>query len=299
MGSKRQGEKKGENRMDRILITGSSGFLGSRIVRYYQGRYKVFAPSHEEMDITQPESVAAYMKMVSPDMVIHCAAASDVGWCQKNPEHSREMNVKGTEHVAMACRESGAKLVYCSSDQVYFGSEKKEPHAESEVLKPANEYGRQKLEAEKLCLSYGRENVALRLSWMYDIEKAEEKEHGNFFLTLAETITQGKAFVCPVYDYRGITDVRLVVTYLEQVFSLPGGVYNYGSEQTYNTYEMAVRLFQECGLPQELLKENKTAFSGNPRNIRMSMDKAGGYGIRFPDTLDQLAAAWRKFSQKF
>lgn len=285
--------------MDRILITGSSGFLGSRIVRYYQGRYMVFAPSHKEMDITRPESVMAYMKMASPAIVIHCAAASDVGWCQKNPERSWEMNVKGTEHIAMACRESGAKLVYCSSDQVYFGSEKKEPHTESEVLKPANEYGRQKLEAEKLCLSYGRENVALRLSWMYDIEKTEEKEHGNFFLTLAEAAVQGKPFFCPVYDYRGITDVRLVVKYLEQVFSLPGGVYNFGSEQVYSTYEMAARLFQECDLPRRLLEENRTAFSDNPRNIRMSMDKAGEYGIRFPDTLDQLTAAWREFSQKF
>ena len=268
----------------RLLVTGGSGFLGSRIAKAYQG----ISPGHEEMDILDWKSIETAFEKIRPEMVVHCAAASDVGWCGQNQEKSWRMNVEGTENIARACGKWKAGLIFCSSDQVYFGSGVREAHKESEELDPSNEYGRQKLEAEKRCLAYCKNSIVLRLSWMYDTVKRMEKEHGNFMLALMDAVKHGERMAYPVYDYRGITDVRLVVENLEKVFALPSGIYNYGSENGYNTYETVYRLLKEAGLSTKQLEKNEDAFASSPRNIRMDMGKLREHHIDFPDTLSRL-----------
>ena len=274
----------------KLLVTGGSGFFGSRIGKAYQG----ICPGHGEMDILDRKSIEMAFERIKPEMVVHCAAVSDVGWCGQNPEKSWQINVEGTENIARVCGKWGARLIYCSSDQVYLGSSEKNAHKESEKLVPANEYGRQKLEAEKRCFAYCEDSVALRLSWMYDMEKQQEKEHGNFMLTLMEAVASGREMAYPVYDYRGITDVRLAVENMEKVFGLPSGIYNYGSENSYNTYETVYRLLGNVGLPVERLEKNMEAFADSPRNIRMDMGKLKAQGIEFPDTLTRLASVFVK-----
>ena len=75
---------------------------------------------------------------------------------------------------------------------------------------------------------------------------------------------------------------------LWQTFSLPGGIYNFGSENCHNTYDMVRLLLENRGLSTACLKKNETAFAENPRNIRVNMEKARSYGIDFPGTLEQL-----------
>lgn len=272
----------------RILVTGAAGFLGSRIVRAYEKSCQVFAPSHQEMDICHLDSVRAYVEKVRPGIAVHCAAVSDTLRCQEHPEESFRINVEGTEHMARVCKDLGTKLIFCSSDQIYFGSRGMEPHKENEKVCPAGEYGRQKLEAEKRCVRFCPDSVSLRLCWMYDSERLLEKEHGNFLTAFLQALDEEREMVYPIYDYRGITDVRLVVENLWKAFELPGGVYNFGSENDYNTYETVYRLLEKLGYSTERLKKNETAFAENPRNIRVHMGKAKAFGIEFPKTLERL-----------
>lgn len=67
----------------RMLVTGGSGFLGSRIMSFYRDRYEVYTPTHGEMDITDRESVDRAFQRIHPDYVVHCAAISDVGACER------------------------------------------------------------------------------------------------------------------------------------------------------------------------------------------------------------------------
>ena len=130
--------------MKRMLITGASGFLGSRIIEFYRDRYEICAPSHRDMDITDQEQVWEVFHDFKPDMVIHSAAISDVGMCEREPERSGKINVDGSRNIAMASGEFHAKCLFCSSDQVYFGSQVQGPHREDEKVIPRNVYGREK-----------------------------------------------------------------------------------------------------------------------------------------------------------
>lgn len=283
--------------MKKLLVTGATGFLGSRIAEYYKEKYKVFAPGHREMDITCAESVNAYMGKICPDVVIHCAAVSDVGQCEKEPEKSREINVTGSENIAGACREIGAKCILCSSDQVYFGSAQKGPHSEGEILKPGNVYGRQKLFMEKSCLEINPDAVLLRLTWMYDRVSHNEKEHGDFMRTLLLNLETGAGLSFPVHDVRGITDVHQVITNLEKVFLLPGGVYNYGSPNRKNTYEMMCNTFAGLGLDKGKIHKNTETFADSPRDISMDITKLNACGINFPDTEEGIYTVLKMQSQ--
>ncbi|MDO5416918.1 MAG: sugar nucleotide-binding protein [Lachnospiraceae bacterium] len=286
-----------EHAAGKILITGASGFLGRRTAEYYRERYEVFMPGHQEMDITDVQSVGRYMEGHRPDTVIHCAAVSDVGACAREPEHSRKVNVDGSRNIARICREIGAKCILSSSDQVYFKSPVSGPHSEDEVLNPGNEYGRQKLLAEQSCLQINPDCVFLRLSWMYDAASKSEWEHGDFLRTLLANLREGRELVYPVYDVRGITDVNQVIRNLEKAWKLPGGVWNFGSFNDRSTFDTMEAVFSRLNCGPEIiskLKKNKDAFSDSPRDISMDPGKRKRYGIEFTDTAEGLCAALEK-----
>ena len=196
----------------KILITGSSGFLGRRAAAHLSALgYHVLTPLHAELDITNQDNVNRWFQQHYPEAVIHCAAVSDTGLCQKQPEWSHEINVTGSVNLATACSRIGAKFFFCSSDQVYHASSLPGPHLETEVLTPETVYARQKLLAEQLCFSACSNTVSLRLSWMYSTE-SYPGEHGHFLTTLKTALTREDApLTWPVHDFRGLTAARYVV----------------------------------------------------------------------------------------
>lgn len=274
----------------RILITGAGGFLASRLIKYYSGNYDIIGLNHKELDFTDYEKARECFEKFHPNIAIHCGAISDVGACDINPEYSYQVNVHGAENIARACAEYGTKLIFCSSDQVYFGSSEKKPHKESEILTPPHAYGKQKLEAEKRCMECNANTVALRLSWMYDWKKESENEHGNLMTTIAEAIKTGQVMKYPVHDYRSITNVWEVIKNLEKAFLIPSGIYNFGSPNECNTYELVKCVLEQMKKDVNLVVENTEAFTDNPRNLRMDQEKINGQSIVFLDTLKGIKA---------
>ena len=271
----------------KLLITGGSGFLGRRVAAYLKTLgFQVLTPSHGALDITDRESVYAWFRENRPEAVIHTAAVSDTGRCQQQPEWSEKINVDGCVHLAQSCREFGAKLLICSSDQVYSGSALTGPHREDEALTPNNVYGNQKRLAEQKCLEILPETVCLRLSWMY-ARVSDPGERGNFLSTLKATLAdETKVLTWPIHDRRGITDVDTVVRNLPAALKLPGGVYNFGAENDANTYETVRAVLEELKLETALnrLVPNEEAFAANPRDISMDLSKLREAGITFPTT---------------
>lgn len=281
----------------RLLVTGGSGFLGRRTAVYFDTLgYRVLTPSHGQLDITDTEAVWRWFLENRPEAVIHTAAISDTGLCQRKPEWSEKINVDGCTKLAEICRELGAKLLICSSDQVYSGSQIPGPHREEEVLLPNNVYGCQKLRAEQQCLEIFPETVCLRLSWMYSTE-TYPGEHGHFLATLKAALKDtSKPLTWPVHDRRGLTDVEAVVKNLPAALNLPGGIWNFGSENTENTYETVKKLLTQLGMTAALarLSPNQEAFAEYPRDISMDLAKLHSAGITFPATAEGLIQAWNK-----
>ena len=259
--------------MAKLLVTGGSGFLGKRIVQ----KYCALAPSHSEMDITRLEGCLKYFDIVKPEVVIHCAAISDTGYCAQHPEEGFLVNVQGTENVAQACAQYGAKLIFASSDQVY--SNGSVPHTESEEVQPAGIYGEMKREAEKRVLNLLAEAVCLRFSWMYDVPQSER-------LSFLDQLQSGSSMRLSDCEHRGITWVMEVVDQLPQILQLPGGIYNAGSPNRFTTFETGMRIQEKLckkGCNASVIERGDWH-----RNLAMDISKIQQYGVNFSDTLDRL-----------
>nr|WP_300885853.1 sugar nucleotide-binding protein [uncultured Schaedlerella sp.] len=275
--------------MKRLLITGASGFLGRRAAAFYSETCEICAPSRTELDITDLENVYAVFRRFKPHCVIHCAAVSDLGMCEKDPEGSWRINVDGSRNMAAAAAEFSAKCLLCGSDQVYFGNGIKGPHREDEPIAPPTVYGREKKAAEEECLAVNPDCVILRLTWMYDTCTLAPQEHGDFFRTLADRLRTSAPLSYPVYDIRGITDVNEVIRNFKSALELNGGIYNFGSPNHRNTYETVRAMFTALGWDPRSLTKNEEAFAADPRDISMDTGKLNDSGITFSSTLDALA----------
>lgn len=274
--------------MKKMLVTGASGFLGSKVASFYKNKYEILAPSHREMDITEQESVISYFEKNKPDVVIHCAAVADVGTCEQNQDYSRKVNVVGSENIALASKLCSAKCVLCSSDQVYGASAIQEPHREEETVVPNNTYGKEKLHAEQSCLQINENSVHLRLAWMYAADDVQFIHRGDFLRNLKEAVRDSKELALMSNDFRGITDVWEVVKNMEKAMELPGGVYNFGSSNDRSTYDTAVEVFSVLGYEEALLQPKEGTFENGIRNLTMSQEKLNRQGIYFPSTVEAL-----------
>lgn len=279
--------------MQKILVTGASGFIGSRFVERWRNEYHILAPSHSELDIVDSISVERYLIEQAPQVVVHLAALSNTWYCEQHPDESYLVNVEGVCNLATAAARNGVKLILFSSDQVYNGNLESGALDEDVTVAPENVYGRHKLEAEQRALELCPSAVALRATWMYDSERAGMPVHQNFVLNIANAIKERKPLVLPVREYRGITWVLDVVEYLPATFTLPGGVYNYGAGNTMNTYETACCYCEMLvGLRSgPLLQPDYERYPQHERNLAMSTEKifrASGGAVCFGSTMDGL-----------
>lgn len=280
----------------KIAVTGAGGFLGSRVTEYYKKQQgcEVTGLTRSDLDFTVPEAVDAWFAVHRPDVFIHAGAISDTGVCERNPELSYIVNVKGTEYIAAACHKYGTKLISCSSDQVYAGSREQRAHRETEELAPSNVYGRHKLQAEQICMRECPDSVSLRLSWMYDIPTPERGTKPNMLTGIMDAVKNRTVIRRAVHDFRGITDVDTVVRMLIKCVDFPGGVYNWGSENTANTYELAGYTAELLG-GRALVEADTEMNAGCPRNLTMDMEKARRLGAQFPDTMEGIKKCLERY----
>lgn len=279
--------------MAKILITGSTGFLGSRLAYYLKDKYELLLPAHGELNVSREDAVRAYLEEHRPDVVLYCAALSNTGYCEQHREESHRVNVQGTVRIAKACKLTGAKLVFMSSDQVYNGTHLLGPLKEEDVLQPVNIYGQHKLECEQRTQWNMPESVGLRLTWMYDLPDSRLKLNSNLLANLQKAYNEGNSIKAAVNEYRGVTYVWEVVKNMEKAMSLPGGIYYYGSGNTLNSYDLHLKAAELMGLkkPTEWILCDEERFCDEPRNLTMDCSLIGEHGIRFNDSVEGIEEA--------
>jgi dTDP-4-dehydrorhamnose reductase len=152
----------------RVLITGAAGMLGRELVAAARSAgHEILAPSSSELDITDAAGVGHAVAVAGPDVIVNCAAWTDVDGAETDYEAALEVNGGGAGNVARAAARAGAWTVQISSDYVFDGG-KREPYVESDPVDPLSAYGRTKLagEREVAAGAPGRHTI-VRSSWLF------------------------------------------------------------------------------------------------------------------------------------
>lgn len=164
----------------RLLITGARGQLGNELRRClgtmrseiapipaeYEGAEVTYADL-ADLDISDGSSVEAFFGTQGPfDVVVNCAAMTNVDGCETNEEAAWNVNAQGPENLAKACVACGAKLVQVSTDYVFPGTEPGE-RSEEDQTGPISAYGRTKLAGEERALAANPRTFVVRTAWLY------------------------------------------------------------------------------------------------------------------------------------
>lgn len=151
----------------KVLATGGAGMLGAALKKIFDvPGVEYFPIDITEADITVPENIAAYVKNISPDIVINCAAFTDVDGCEVKKEIAFAVNGNGAGNVAGAAAAVGAPIIHISTDYVFDGT-KTTPYVESDPVNPMGVYGASKLEGERAVVAANPKYYILRTAWLY------------------------------------------------------------------------------------------------------------------------------------
>ena len=163
----------------RILITGSNGQLGNELQEIVStGKAEIGAVSEEIknaevfamdvniLDITNLEQVKKVLNEVKPDVVINCAAATNVDGCEANQDLAFKINSLGPRNLAMVAEELGAKIVQVSTDYVFSGVGEA-PLKECDLVAPVSVYGKTKLLGEEFVRDFSTKYYIVRTAWLY------------------------------------------------------------------------------------------------------------------------------------
>lgn len=171
--------------MERSLVLGAKGMVGSALMEALSPRFDVIGLGHDELDITAERDTLWTVRDIRPRIVIHAAAYTDVDGCETDPDQAFRVNSQGTLYVARACRDIGARLVYMSTDYVFDGKGSR-PYTEEDPVNPINVYGRSKLEGERNVQRVLDEFTIVRSQWLFG-------ERGKSFVTIILDLAgQGK-----------------------------------------------------------------------------------------------------------
>ena len=171
---------------------------------------------------------------LSPALVLHAAAWTDVDGAEEDPQGAAAVNVGGTRHVA----ELGAPLVYYSTDYVFDGA-KREPYVESDAPSPLSAYGRTKLHGE---------GAAGELAWIVRTSGLFS-DHGPNFVTTMLRLGRERGEVSVVDDQRSApTYVGHLAEATTELLELPNGIWHVAADGDCTWAEFAEAIFEDAGV---------------------------------------------------
>ena len=240
----------------KILVTGAGGMLGTdfvRAARYWN--HDIVGYTHAELDITDAEAVWRACVREKPDVVVNCAAYTDVDGAEGDLEGASRVNTEGARFVALGAAEVGVSVVYPSTDYVFDGT-KAAPYIESDPTRPLSVYGQTKAAGEAETAAANQRFYIVRSSWLFGTGSR------NFVDTmLALGQDQGSVVVvrdqvgCPTYTaHLADAIVRLIATTAFGIHHIAGG-----GECSW--YEFAEEIFRQAALDVRMMSMTSTELS--------------------------------------
>lgn len=276
-----------EHGVNRLLITGGSGFAGGNFIRQALGSCDLHVivrrPETVDargvhvhaLDLTDESKLRGAFESARPTAVVHMAAASDIDWCEANQDSARRVNVGVTALLADLSRSFGAKLVFYSTDSIFDGT--RGGYSEEDEPGPLNVYARTKVEAERIIMRAGAPWVIARPSLVLGFPVGEG---GNSFLwRMARSLRDGQAVAFPRAEIRTPVDViTLSRAALELAVGNHQGIYHLSGNQALTRFDMARRICTRLGRALSLVIDTKPNIAAGrarrPADVSLSNAKA-------------------------
>ncbi|MDP3987819.1 MAG: NAD(P)-dependent oxidoreductase [Candidatus Levybacteria bacterium] len=240
----------------KILGTGLSGLVGSRIIELLNGKYQF---ESSDIDITDQASITKKIKESDASIVLHLAAKTDVDGCEKDKPLGEngdawKINVLGTKNIAAACQDNRKKMIYISTDFVFDGSSAS-AYSEEDSPNPINWYAKTKYEGEKIVQSLSTPWVVVRLAYPY----RAEYQRPDFFRAILNRLQNNqpvKAVADYIFTPTFIDDVPLAIDKL--VESQSTGIYHVVGSQILSPYMAGLLIAKNFTLDVSLVTETTT-----------------------------------------
>jgi len=150
----------------KIVILGAGGRLGAALRREYQARFAVLGLDHAQLDLVDGARVRATLRSLQFDILINCAAFTNVDLCETEREQAFRINAEAPRVLAEICRQQNAKLIHFSTDYIFDG-EKREPYTEEDKARPISVYAESKRAGEENVLAMEDRHLVVRVSWVF------------------------------------------------------------------------------------------------------------------------------------
>ena len=231
----------------KILITGANGMLGKDLSKVLENlNHEVINTDVHNLDITNKSVAEKFILEENPEIVIHCAAYTDVDNAEKHFETAFNINVVGTKNIATATAKINSIFIYISTDYVFDGENKK-PYEKDDIPNPINNYGRTKLLGEEVVKKLCKKYYIVRTSWLYGIYGK------NFVEKMIELKDEPEIKVgrdqigCPTWT------VELSKGLIYIMESKPYGIYHICGKNETSWYDFAKEIFRQEGLNVNLI----------------------------------------------
>lgn len=264
--------------MNNILVTGSTGQLGSDVVKELLKRgYSTLSPNRSEFNLCSEDSIRNYILNSNCEAIVHCAAYTQVDKAEDEKDLCIKINATATKHIVKCAKILDIPMIYISTDYVFDGTKDGE-YTENDETNPINIYGESKLAGEKYVQEILDKYYIVRTSWVFNINRK------NFIETMLR-LSKANNQLSIVNDQIGSPTYtkdlsRLLVDMLE---TSKYGLYHATNEGYCSWYEFANTIFKLANINIDIKAINSNEYASRakrPLNSKLSKDKLIEYGFK-------------------
>lgn len=257
--------------MKKVLLTGANGMLGQDFIPVLKKHgYEVIPADRREFDITDKSSILDFTTPLNIDLIIHCAAYTNVDKAEEDTENAFLVNATGSENLASIAAKLDVPIVYISTDYVFDG-EKTSPYQTTDATNPQNIYGLSKLKGEIAVKQATDKHYIVRTSWLYG------HKGKNFVETMLDLASKMPALKV-VDDQQGCPTwtMALIDGIINILDSKSFGTYHVCGSGNTTWYGFAKKIFEISGVNIEVQPVTTDAFPRPAKRPAYSiMDNAG------------------------